>query len=217
MNKKGLEDSLFTWIAAFLLIVFIMIIYLTLILIIFGEKKLIGDIEIVFEESQMNLELNSKFLYFLNSRILTDNKEDKIIHVIRNSLNPYFEIENDKGETFVGKYGLAALIEEGVALKNKMLADGFDESDWNEFINANSKFAQDEKIQEIRKNLDKICDKYILEIPQGVITEDIHKIRQVYGGEDGLYYTKPLIHKTNYKGQNIEIKLRIYKDCLKNQ
>ena len=224
-NKKALEDSLFTWIIAFGVIVFIMVLYFVFLSAVFGKDKLTSDVEIVFEESNVNLELNSRFLSFLNSKISVDSKlvdgkeekNEKIIDVIRNSLNPYFEIKNDKEENLISKYGIKVLTENHIDLQNKMLANGFDDSDWSEFVKANGEFAQGGGIKEMRKLLDKFCDKYILEIPQGIITEEVYKIGERYSGEDNIiyfYYINPLVHKTNYKGENIEIKLRISKGCL---
>ena len=156
-NKKALEDSLFTWTAAFLVIVFIMIIYFMFVLLLFGEEKITRDIDIVFEESKIELYLNSKFLNFLSSSIFINGKEEKIIYIIKNSLNPYFEIKNDKEESFVEKFGLMAFMEEGVALKNRMRSDGFDDSDWDKLIQTNFEFQESESIKEIIKELDKFC------------------------------------------------------------
>lgn len=219
MNKRALEDSLFTWIATFLVIVFIMIIYFLFVLFLFGEEKLTEDIDIVFEESRVELNLNSKFLGFLSSNVFIDGKEKKTINVIKNSLDPYFEIKNDKGESFVEKYGLMALKEEGVALKNKMRSGGFDDNDWDKLIQTNFEFQESGGVKEIIKKLDKFCDidredRYHLEIPQGSINGRGFRANEEFNPENNFYYTQPIIHKTNYRGENIEIKFRMRKECV---
>lgn len=219
-GKRALEDSLFTWIVAFSVIVFIMILYSVFTLAVFGKEKLTSDSKIIFEESNVNLNLNKKFLNFLNSKIITENnKEEKIIDSIKSSLDGYFEIENDKGESFVSKYGLIVIMEEGVALKNKMISEGFDEDDWNKIIDANLEIQKSGKIDLIIKELDKICkidnkDNYYLEITQGSITNVGFRVKEAFNPENSYYYLQPLIHKTNYKGESFEIKLRLRKECL---
>ena len=218
MNKKALEDSLFTWIAAFLVIVFIMIIYFLFVLILFGEERLTGDVDIVFEESKIELDLNSKFLSFLSSSIFINGKEEKIIDVIKNSLDPYFEIKNDKGESFVEKVGLNALSEDEKTLNNRMFAFGLNENERNNFLEIGSDY-EDNKVKEIIKKLDKICnvdkwDRYFLEVPQGIITKDGLRNKGIFTEEDFFHYTQPIIHKTNYRGENIEIKFRMSRECV---
>ena len=217
-NKRALEDSLFTWMAAFLVIVFIMIIYFLFVLVLFGEEKLTGDIDIVFEESKAELELNSKFLNFLSSSIIINDKEEKIINVIKNSLDPYFEIKNDKGEGFVEKFGLRSLMEEGVSLKNRMRSEGFEDNDWDKLVQVNFEFQQSEGVKKIIKELDKFCDidredRYYLEIPQGSIRGNNFRANEEFNPENNFYYIQPIIHKTNYRGENIEIKFRIRREC----
>ena len=176
------------------------------------------DVEIIFEDEEFDKNLNSRFLDFLNSKILINEKEEKIIDVIKNSLDPYFQIENNVGENLVNKYGLTVLMKEGVSLKNKMIKDGFNENDWDKFIKANSNF-QDNKVKEIIKELDKFCnvdswDRYFLEIPQGIITKDGLRTEVFFERVDR--YTKLIIHKTNYRVESFEIKFRMRKECLDN-
>ena len=103
MNKKGLEDSVFTWIVAFLVIFFVMIIYLILVFFMFGTGKVASffggtakeDLSKNLGESDINLNANAKFLDFLNRRVVLVNGLDaKVIDVIK---NPAFaEEENFK-------------------------------------------------------------------------------------------------------------------------
>lgn len=220
MNKKALEDSLFTWIAAFLVIVFIMIVYFVFVLFLFGEEKLTGDVDIIFEESKTELDLNLKFLSLLSSKIIVDGKDEKVIDVIKNSLDPYFEIKNDEGESFVEKVGLNTLSEDQKTLNNRMFAFGLNEEEWNNFLMIGSDF-EDNKVKEIIKELDKFCnvdrwDGYFLEVPQGIITKNGLRNKGIFTEENIFDYTTPIIHKTNYRGENIEIKFRVWRGCVDN-
>ena len=78
-NKRGLEDSLFTWIGAFVFIVFFMTIYIVFLLAIFSEKEITKDVNVVFEESNVDLNLNKRFLDFLGTEI---NEDEKIIEFL---------------------------------------------------------------------------------------------------------------------------------------
>ena len=73
MNKKGLEDTLFTWIAAFFIILFVMLIYIVLVFAIFTGKELGRRPEVDFEGSNVDLVLNSKFLSFLGTKIFVND------------------------------------------------------------------------------------------------------------------------------------------------
>ena len=81
-NKKASIDSAFVWIIAFLVIVFILIITNVFVFSLFVVKGG-SEANVVFEESNDNLILNKKFLSFLNTKISVDNKEVKIIDVIK--------------------------------------------------------------------------------------------------------------------------------------
>ena len=216
-NKKASIDSAFVWIIAFLVIVFILIITNVFVFSLFVVKGG-SKTNVVFEENNNNLILNKKFLSFLNTKISVNNKEEKIIDSIRNSLDPYFEIKNENGKNLVDKYSLNAITEDYV-LKDKMMIDGFDENDWDNFVKANLEFQESEKVKKIIEELNKLCnvdrwDRYFLETPLGIITKDGLKAKQIFNEEDSFYYTEPIIHKTNYRGENIEIKFRMYRECI---
>ncbi len=219
INKKGLEDSVFTWIIVFFMLVFIMVIYIIFMLSIFGKEKLTG-IDVTFKEEELDLDSNLKLINFLNSKIIVDGEEKKLIGAIKSSLSPYFEIENNKGENFVEKYGLNAFSKDAISLKRIMIADGFDNSDWDKLIKTGLQFERSNTINSIIKELDKICnidktDRYFLELPQGTITEAGLKIQDFFTPSN-LDYTDNIIHKTNYKGESLEIKFRMRKECVEN-
>ena len=227
MNKKALEDSIFTWIAAFLIILFIMLIYVGLVFLIFTGKELGRGPEVVFEESNVDLALNFKFLNFLGTVILVDGKNQKIIDVLRNSGDPYSDIKNDKGQSLIEVFGLEKLTKEiqnpTTELKEfEFNKYGFTDDDYDAFFDATKKIQDAEFVDEIIKELNKLCDvnsidKYYLDTPYGVITRDGMKqggdYVDLFLGIDKRYI--PVItHKTNYKGENIEIRFIMLKRCL---
>lgn len=81
-NKKASIDSAFVWIIAFLVIAFILIITNVFVFSLFVIKGG-SEANVVFEKSDDNLILNKKFLSFLNTKIIVNNKEEKIIDSIR--------------------------------------------------------------------------------------------------------------------------------------
>jgi len=219
MNKKGLEDSLFTWIAAFFIIFFFMIIYLFFILVVLGQKKITGDLDkdFSFQESEVDLKGNSKFIDFLNSKILVKDNQEKVIDAIRFSLEPYFELKNedqeseDYGKSFIERFGFEGLINP----PRTRITFGFTIRHWKGWEDVLERIRQaddgkfEERVAEISEALDRRCGGInFLEIPQGKILEGkLVKVSEKSLKAGPPYYKyDPIIHKTNYKRENIEIR-----------
>ncbi len=215
-SKKGSVGSAFNWIIAFFIIFFIMFIYVIILLAIIGIDKITGQSSINVEDSYIDLNLHSKFLSFLDSTILVNEREEKVIDAIKFSLEPYFNIINNKGESFVELFGLKALTENQRELRNKMDVLGFDQNDWDNYLKASSDF-QENRVNGIMEKLEIFCsidkgNNYFLEIPQGIITKDGLKLKDVFREEDYFDYKK-ITFNTNYLGENIEVKFWIDREC----
>ena len=214
-SKRGSVGSAFNWIVAFFIIFFIMFIYVLVLLAIIGiDIKDKSSINI--EDGHIDLNLHSKFLSFLDSIITVNSREEKIIDAIRFSLEPYFNIRNSNGESFVELFGLKALTENQRELRDKMDVLGFDQNDWNEYLQASSDF-QENRANEIMEKLEILCNidknnNYFLELPQGIITRDGLKLKETFRENDYFDYKK-IIFNTNYQGENIEIKFWLDREC----
>ncbi|MBT4166480.1 hypothetical protein HOE04_05560 [archaeon] len=68
MNKKGLEDSLPTWIVTLFVLSFFVLIYFGGVFVMFGDKTIFGDGEVVVESGN-NLIVVESFKDFLESEV----------------------------------------------------------------------------------------------------------------------------------------------------
>ncbi len=216
INKKGGIGSGLAWVVAFLFVTLIMFFHVIFTLFIFADKEITGDVDVTFEGGSTDFNTNSKFLNFLNSKILVDGKQEKIIDSIRFSLEPYFEIENRDGKSFFDfkLLGMKALNDRDGSLNNKLISLRFGVEGWTKYSNAYAKFQEGERVNGIikRLNLYDFCgknerlgldNKYFLEVPQGIIIKDgLRSPRVVRKDTGSILFIK---HKTNYKGENVEI------------
>ena len=218
MNKRGLEDSLFTWIAFLFIIIFVMVLHNFIVSAIFLTK---GTDKASFEENSVDLIANAKFLNFLNSRILINEKEDKVIDVLRFSLDPYFSIKNKSGESFIEVYGIdyvyKVIQEPPSDLDILMIRDGFDETSFEELERMNYNTQNSQFINEIISKLDNYCledSRYFLETPYWIIDDQGLKGRSSMGDEATLQYDyNEYEHNTVYLAENLKIKLWVSKKC----
>ncbi len=218
MNKKAAED-LATWMIVFPLIVLIYLGFLFFVLINYGEQSVFGDEnKIVVEENTLYSVDYQLFFIFLNKEIAINNEKTTVIGGIKQSINPFFEIKNDRGEHFIGIFGIQKLKQPGSDLQNDMYARGFDEEDLLAIVDAQHKFQESELVMKITELLDKDCKKYFLKIPFGVITnESLKNIDEsVFENSESklLLYMPTLKYTTYYKGEAIEILFRKSVDCL---
>ncbi|MEN9626207.1 MAG: hypothetical protein RL557_535 [archaeon] len=210
-NKKSF--TLATWMVAFLFIVFVMLAYLFFVLVNYSGQTFFGrNTELIVEESASSFD-HRLFLLFLNK----DIGETTILGGIKHFIDPFFEIKNDKGESFIALFGIGALERVGSELRNDMYAKGFDDGDWQAFIAAQKIVSESELIRSIVETLNKECDRYLLKIPFGTITEGGLKNIDASVFEDSeskrLLYTPTIQYTTYYRGEVIEIKFRKSIDC----
>jgi len=228
-NKKGSIGSGLVWVVAFLTILFIMFLHIMFTLFIFAKTDITVNVPVTFEGSNVDLVSNLKFLNFLGTKILVGGKNQKIIDVLRNTGDPYSHIKNNKGQSLTEVFGLKRLTDEiqnpTTELKEILFYKyGFTEDDYDKFFDTTKKIQDNEFVDKIIIELNKICkvdkfDKYYLDTPYGMITKDgmkqkgdyIHLFDESESGESR--YIPHIDHKTNYRGENIEIKLIMLKEC----
>ncbi|MAG61682.1 hypothetical protein CMI43_02620 [Candidatus Pacearchaeota archaeon] len=158
------------------------------------------------------------------------DEQEKLVNAITSTFDPLFEIKNDRegspdyGKNFVEKFGLNSLRESHTTLKDKMITFGWGDENYEEVLRIYFDFQKGEGVKEIVEAADKICNidrsnRYIIETPLGVITEgglkggDVHALFNPMTLQD--FYSIPTIHEINYKGADMEIKFRVWNDCLK--
>ncbi len=182
--------------------------------------RMVRERQIEFEKRQEKIE------EFLDPEV---DEQEKLVNAITNSFDPLFEIKNkaqsspDYGKNFVERFGLNSLRESHTTLKDKMITFGWGDENYDEFLKIYFNFKDGEGVKQVIEAADKICnidrnDRYIIETPWGVITDGGLK-----GGDITLFnaltlkdfYSTPTIHEINYKGADMEIKFRVWKDCLK--
>jgi len=174
MNKKGLVDTLMPWIITFLILIFFMAAFAIAVFVIFVGNDIPKDADFKFKESNIDIVSNSKFLDFLDSKIIVNGREEKVIDVIKSSSNQ-----------------------------------------------------DEEKLVKIMESLRDRCfsveGTLFLDIPQGIITINGLMAKpnrepsiSLSGAGGPFYYYDPIIHKTNYLGENIEIHAGIFYGKTKN-
>ncbi len=225
MNKKGLEDSFFTWVIGFSFIVFFMLIYLFGVFAMSGESGLFGffDSETVrVEEGSKDLILNEKFLSFLNEKIEVDGEEKKIIDGIKESLDDYFEVKNDRGESFIEVFGAEEINYKDLSVRNnKLIREDFSQDAFSELAEITRKYGEDSFfLNKVQKEFGEICSKYRFKTPLGMVSEYGFRVGSYPENslisreeETGFDWTPVIIHKNNYRGENFEIKFRMLKKC----
>ena len=220
MNKRGLEDSVFTWIVAFSIILFIMFIYTGMTFGAFIGKGLFFQDNSYLLEGSVDLVNNRNFLEFLNSNL--DNEEMKIIDFIRFNLEPFSEIKNENGESFLDIYGIKGVNEliqnPTEQQRNDIEAKGFTGEQYFQLGDESRKIQESEFILEIINQLDELCpiderERYFFELPYGIITEDGMKASSILNDISISSYNE-FIHKTVYKGDSFEIRLLLDRRCL---
>jgi len=224
-NKKADVSSLVVWIVAFFFILFVMIIFLGFTLIVYGDKKISNNREISFKEKQISNLEKKEFLVFLQKEININSNKERVIDAIKRSLDPFFNIMNDKNENFVKTFGFKALSNQDDSLYDQMLARGFDENDWDSFLMAMENIQDGNRVKEIINVLNEICDNnawnsYLLELPYGIVTKEGLKLKSAIGEEvyyenedNELLYTPVIYFTFNYRGETIELKFRKSLDC----
>lgn len=218
MNSKA-DVDFFTWIFAFLIIVFVMFIFLIIVFINFGKNSFFGDkVDVSVIDRESEYLLHSSFLNILQKKIVVNGKEDRIMNHIKTSLDPFFLITNNEGKTFIEMYGIDGISIPEETLRDKMDLQGFDDEDWREYIEIHRNIQHGELVQKLSQILKTLCDegknKFYFEVPYGYITEDGLKSKinfgEVYFSES---YTSPIKFQLVYRGENFEVSLRLLKTC----
>ena len=186
-----------------------------------GAIRMARERQIEFEKRQEKIE------EFLDPEV---DEQEKLVNAITSAFDPLFEIKNDRegspdyGKNFVEKFGLNSLSKNHADLKNRMEIFGWRDENYEEVLEIYFDFQKGEGVKEIVEAADKICNidrsnRYIIETPLGVITEgglkggDVHALFNSMTLQD--FYSIPTIHEINYKGADMEIKFRVWNDCLK--
>lgn len=212
MNKKSQEDTLMTWVVSILLWSIIIIIFLAVVFIRFGEKNSL-------EERKIDDINNKEFLIFLNTEIELNGKKTRIINGIENSLDGFFEIKNEDGESFIEVFGIKGFNENREYLRDRMTAEGFDDEDWDSYLEREKEIQDGELIRKIIEELEKRCninrwDRYLLELPFGVVTSDGLKLKEAIGEDSFQFFEHEIMkHKTNYRREMIEVELKMLASC----
>jgi len=226
MNKRGLEDSFFTWVFAFLFIAFFMLVYLFGVFAMSGKSSLFNFLSgeaVIVEEGSKDLILNKKFLSFLNSEVEFEDGEKKIIDAIKESLDDYFEIKNNKGKSFIEVLGVEGIDYEDLAVRNnKLIGKDFSQAAFSELAEITRRYEEDGFfLNKVQKEFGEICSKYRFKTPLGMVSE--HGFRAGSYSENSLIskeeetsfdWTPVIIHKNNYRGENFEIKFRMLEKCV---
>lgn len=222
MNKRGLEDSLFSWIVAFSLICFIMLIYLIIVTVQYSTGS---NSSLSIEPEKTSSLEETQFLLLLSHEINVRGKSIRILDALNQQLDPFFEIKNDKGETFTQIFGLSALNGNPSELRRDLYVRGFSENSWDQFITAQGVLSESETTKKIIEEFRSLCsspiaNSFLLGLPYGVITPDGLKSPQlleqdifVDTDENLLVYTPTITFQSVYRGESFELHFRRYKEC----
>jgi hypothetical protein len=185
-----------------------------------GVKNMTG------ESSEISIVDSDRIVIEKILKVLREKTENRRIgEIMLDELNTYFEIKNEKGESFVEAIGIENINGDFAEIKTLMLSDGFDENDYQKFVEARMKAQEGEYIKKIINNLNNFCpyerwDSYLMEVPQGVITRDGIKLKEAIGNEIFLdsknlleIYTPVSKFKIYHRGIPFEIKYRQLKMC----
>jgi len=222
-NKKAQEE------VASLLVVFIVVIGFVLITLLFmlavfsiaGSRNVadtVGNwLSIEGWKSQEKQLPIDNFFAILNSEIEFQGKNVKVVDFIELSLEDYYEIKSGQGKNLIDVFGTEREQNFATMTKPDFLLNGFSSDDWDKIIELRER--EREVSQEIVRVLEKYCDVFVLEIPQGAIGE---KGWDVYGKTSlvntakasRLDWTKDAVYEFNYKGTDMEVRYRQLQDCL---
>ena len=202
MNKKASVGDFLTEFIAFIIIFGISIGLVTSSLAIASGRSvpLIGEGRDKIILNSEKVKVKENLINILNSEV----DSEKMINVILNSLNGYFDTKSldASQENLVEKFGIENLDKISPLNTEK---EGFDKEEIIRLKN--------EEVALAEKIVDSIeCEEFYLKIPQGIITEkglmaggfDSGKISE-WGGEVNM--------KFYYKNYNFEIKFKQLKKC----
>ena len=167
MNVRGGVDSLFTWIIALGLIVFIMVVFVFFTLLLFGTYSLTQDDELITEIISSPGEKNT--LLLLQEEINVNGKNMRVMDGVYQQLDLFLSITNEEGKTVIALFGMQT---PSSRLQQQMYSQGFDEDDWDALIEAYRVFQEGAFVSTLQKKLSLRCENYFLALPFGVVTRD---------------------------------------------
>ena len=193
MNKKASIGTTLTYFFAFFVIVFIIIIYLFFVFAILGKNFFSGEGQTIdIERSGIDIDeeiLFEEFVGFLKSPTESNSNEySNIEELILYSLDPFIENEN-------------LMKELNVDVNN--LQDSYSSLNVEEYEEGIGR--TDLLISESRKILDKRCDVYNLQVPQGFIWPENYQLGNL---ENDFEWSDWTVIYIPYKGNIIEVKYR---------
>lgn len=222
-GKMAQIPATLTWFIGFLIIFFVMLMFIFFTLLATASREI--DVQ-PMDWSSVELEVQRDLMVFLNSPVEIDGKEKRIIEVISSSLDPYFELEdqfkNDGKEMSLidWSYGYYSGAPDSL---EKMWAD-------RGSSNPVGTFFEDKSLNEIMRNdldlgkqlsqeLDKFCNKYYLQLPQGVVkpggmSTKLALGNGIFDGNEDLW-TPTIKFNFLYKGKVFEIQYRQLRICEK--
>lgn len=216
INKKSQIGSTLTWLVAFFIIFFIIIIFLSFTALISAKKIISSGSDVGIEKYDSSvLKAQRHFLNFLNSPAKVNGKKKKMSELIISSLDVYFDTKSEYPAqgSFVDSFGIYGLVD---MLRSEARDRGFRIEDMQ---------AIDEKKSEIAslisKKLKEDCSEFYILIPQALINEQGLSASPKVMGKDVfidnydnlLKFTPTISFKFYYKDKKIEIKYRELKEC----
>jgi len=214
-NKNAQIGATITWFVAFLVILFIMILFIFFASLAGGKKILsfasfkqrgvIVGLKGLSEDADTINSLES----VMKSKINIDGKEELFFYAILESLEPLIssqKILKDYLSGDINNLGLMLRAVKGthtsqVIATEVLLAEGYDEN-------------KEKKLKPaLEKELDRICDKYYFEIPNLIIDKSGGWVSSVSSEVLLEDYTSEIILNAYYKGNIIKIKYRQLKTC----
>ena len=213
MNIRGGVDSLFTWIIAVGLIIFIMALFVFFTMLLFGKYALINTNEVTVATISSPLEKN--ILFLLQEEMIIDGKNMRVMDGIYQTLDSFMRITNEDGKNIVNVFGMQM---PSMQLRGQMFAKGFDEDDWDALIDAHRQLQEGELVKILQKKLSLRCDReYFLAVPFGIVTRDGLKSYEAVQFHDDdaslLRYTSTQSYPFIYKQFHFTINFRMSKEC----
>ena len=228
MNKKGLEDSIFSWILALFIIFFVIVIMDIFAFALIVEYSQEADAK--FDSGSVGM-LDHQ--YFLNTLATTERPDYNLLDRTKESLDGFFEIRNEDGESLPQVFGLDDSgnpgkwkVREGeVDFGKPHESYGFDEGTPGLVVEIVSRI-DDTHASEIRNSLNKPCrsgesNPYFFQGPFGILREENIVASTVpisnfnrESGELGRFRYSPIFnHISTYRGSDFNLRYRTLKKC----
>ncbi|MFH1710874.1 MAG: hypothetical protein ABH840_01020 [Nanoarchaeota archaeon] len=200
IGKKASVSSTLTWVYAIFIIIFILAVFL---LFAFAStaKRAISNLfdSDKISNNRAGVSATETLIGFSNNQMIFD------------SLDVYFDTKHISGVTLVDYLGdINNLDEQYLQIKGG-----------KDIIQNDQKL-----VDQARDIFDPICKKYMIKVPQGVITEakgtsfgsvsiyrDAFDMRGQIAIEKYKAWSPPVILRIPYRGQVVELKLRVLKEC----